>query len=244
MRIAVLSDIHGNLEALNSCLKDIELSRVDKIVNLGDAIGYGPHPEEVLTLLEKRGIPNILGNHELAAIDPGFRICLTPKTLKSIEHTLTYLTSASLSYIEKLPKTRIVENALLVHGCPPDSPVIYLNQMKLWEIKNIFKSNDFKIAFTGHTHRLMLIKFDGQDIEFIPLNKNEVLLEKKERYIINSGSVGQPRDGDPHARYLIWDNRVNSLEIRRISYNIEKTASKIIERGFYSGDAKRLYGTR
>src|SRR5665647_3800643 len=102
MRLAVLSDIHSNLEAFICCLNDIDLSRVDRIVNLGDSIGYGPDPEEVLNLLHKLGIPNILGNHELATIDRDFRIWLTPQTLESIEHTQKYLTSASLSYIKTL----------------------------------------------------------------------------------------------------------------------------------------------
>jgi predicted phosphodiesterase len=241
MRLAVLSDIHGNLEAFCHCLDDIDLSGVDQIVNLGDSIGYGPQPEEVLNLLKKRGIPNIVGNHELATIDKDFRLWLTPSTLKSITHTLKYLSSESLSYIKNLPSCRMVEGALLVHGCPPDSPTIYLNHMSLSETRETFESNEFNIAFTGHTHRLMLIRYDGKDLTFKPLNKDTMVLEKGYRYIVNVGSVGQPRDDDPRAKYIIWDNNSNTLEIRRISYDVVKTAAEIMKRGFQRKDADRLF---
>jgi diadenosine tetraphosphatase ApaH/serine/threonine PP2A family protein phosphatase len=241
MRLAVLSDIHGNLEAFCRCLNDIDLAGVDQIVNLGDSIGYGPQPEEVLNLLKNRGIPNILGNHELAAIDKNFRLWLTPRALESIKHTLKYLSSASLSYIKNLPTCRVVEGALLVHGCPPDSPTIYLNHMSLSEIRETFDSNRFTIAFAGHSHRLLLIRYDGKDLAFIPSSNDTIVLEQGYRYIVNVGSVGQPRDGDPRAKYVIWDNTLNTLEVRRISYDIDKTAAKIMKRGFQRRDADRLF---
>ena len=241
MRLAVLSDIHGNLEAFCRCLNDIDLSAVDQIVNLGDSIGYGPDPEEVIRLLYNRGIPNILGNHELATIDKNFRIWFTPQARKSIEHTQKYLSSASLSYIKTLPAFKEVAGALLVHGCPPDSPTIYLNHMSLSEIRAAFDSNRFTIAFVGHTHHLVLIRYDGKDLVFTPLSKNNIVLEQGYRYIVNAGSVGQPRDGDPRAKYVIWDNRLNTLEVRRISYDMARTAAKIKKRGFQSRDADRLF---
>lgn len=241
MRLAVLSDIHGNLEAFSRCLNDIENFGVNRIVNLGDSIGYGPQPEEVLCLLKKKSIPNIIGNHELAAIDKNFRIDLSARAHKSLKQTLKYLTSASLSYIASLPSCRVVEGALLVHGCPPDSPTTYLNHMSLPEIKETFDSNRFDIAFAGHTHRLMLIRYDGQDLVFIPLNKDSITLEKGYRYIVNAGSVGQPRDGDSHAKYVIWDNCLQTLEIRRVAYDVARTANKIMARGFLRRDADRLW---
>ena len=187
MRIAVVSDIHANLEAFFSCLNDIERSSIDRIVNLGDAIGYGPQPEEVLCLLEKRGIPNILGNHELAAIDKDFRSDFSQEAIKSLEQTLNYLTSASLRYIENLPFYRQIEGALMVHGCPPDSPTVYLNHLSLSEIRETFGSNRFDIAFAGHTHRLMLVRYDGKDLEFDPLHEEIIRLKPGYRYIVNVG---------------------------------------------------------
>jgi predicted phosphodiesterase len=241
MRIAVISDIHGNLEALVRCLDDIERSGVDRIVNLGDAIGYGPQPEEVLVLLEKKGIPNILGNHELAVTDRDFRNDFSPQAIISLEQTLKYLTSASLLYIKNLPYYREMEGALMVHGCPPDSPTFYLNHMSRSEIREAFVSDSFDIAFAGHTHRRMLMRYDGEDLTFDPLRQEVTPLKQGFRYIVNVGAVGQPRDGDPLAKYAIWDNRRKTLEIRRVAYDISRTADLIIKRGFLRRDADRLY---
>ena len=241
MRIAVISDIHGNLEALFRCLDDIERSGVDRIVNLGDAIGYGPQPEEVLVLLEKMDIPNILGNHEMAVINRDYRSDFSPQAIISLEQTLKYLTSASLHYIKNIPYYREMDGALMVHGCPPDLPTIYLNHMSFSEIKETFASNSFDIAFAGHTHRLMLMGYDGKDLQFDPLQQETIKLEPDYRYIVNVGAVGQPRDGDPRAKYAIWDSHRNTLEIRRVAYDISRTANLIIKRGFLRRDADRLF---
>ena len=241
MRIAVMSDIHGNYEAFTRCLKDIERSSIDRIVNLGDAIGYGPQPEEILCLLEKKGIPNILGNHELAVIDMDFRSDFSPHAIRSLEQTLKYLTSASLHYIENLPSCRKMEGALMVHGCPPDSPTVYLNHMSLFEIKEVFATNRFDVAFAGHTHRMGLMRYDGKNLELDSLRQEIIPFKPGYRHIVNVGAVGQPRDGDPRAKYVIWDNSRKILEIRRIAYNIDRTANAIMARGFLRWDAERLF---
>lgn len=241
MRIAVISDIHGNFTALAQCIEDIERSDVDRIINLGDAIGYGPQPEEVLGLLEKKGIFSVLGNHELAAIDRNFRNDFSPQAIISLERTLAYLTSTSLFYVKGLPVCQNMEGALMVHGCPPDSPTTYLNHLSMPEIKASFSTNSFDIAFAGHTHRLMLISYDRGHIEFDPLHQETIRLKPGHRHIVNVGAVGQPRDNDPRAKYVIWDNRRNTLEIRRVAYDIEKTAKLIQQRGFVFRDAQRLY---
>lgn len=240
MRIAVISDIHGNFEALGRCMEDIERSGVDRVVNLGDAIGYGPQPEEVLDLLEKQGIPNILGNHELAVLDKKYRDYFSPQALCSLEQTLKYLTPASLQYLKSLPAYRELEGALMVHGCPPDSPTEYLNHMSFPEIKEIFTSNDFNIAFVGHTHRIMLMGYDGKDLQFNPMQQETIQLRSKYRYIVNAGAVGQPRDGDPRAKYVIWDSERKTLQIRRVDYDVDRVIALIDERGFLRRDAERL----
>jgi diadenosine tetraphosphatase ApaH/serine/threonine PP2A family protein phosphatase len=134
-----------------------------------------------------------------------------------------------------------MEGALMVHGCPPNSPTIYLNHMSPSEIKETFESNSFNIAFAGHTHHLMLMSYDGGHIEFDPLHQDIIHLKPGHRHIVNVGAVGQPRDGDPRAKYVIWDNRRNTLKIRRIAYDIKRTARLIQQRGFVLRDAQRLY---
>ncbi|MGB3209950.1 MAG: metallophosphoesterase family protein [Desulforhopalus sp.] len=240
MRIAVMSDIHGNLEAFVRSLNDAKRQKIDGIVNLGDAIGYGPQPEKVLSLLEKQDIPNILGNHELAALDKNLRGYFSPQALRSMEQTLKYLTFASMRYLKSLPVCRELEGALMVHGCPPDSPNGYLNHMSFSEIRETFTSNSFNIAFVGHTHRMMVIGYDGNDLQFDPLQQENIQLRSKFRYIVNVGAVGQPRDGDPRAKYLIWDSDRRALHIRRVDYDVDRVIALIGERGFLQRDAKRL----
>ena len=241
MRIAVISDVHGNIEAFEKVLRDIDYSHIDRIVNLGDSIGYGPDPEKVLKLIKQRNILNILGNHEQAALDNNCRFFFSESARKSIEHTLKFLTPASLSYLCKLPKFRVLKKALFVHGCPPTSCETYLNYLSIRETENIFKSYNNKIAFVGHTHKLMLISYNGEAVGFHDLNDLPVKLDGNIRYIVNVGSVGQPRDGDSRAGYVVWDIVQNSLEAKRIPYDIKPTAGKIINRGFQQKDADRLF---
>jgi len=240
MRVAVMSDIHGNIEAFEKVLRDIDKSCIDRIVNLGDSIGYGPDPEKVLTLIQNRAILNILGNHEQAALNKTLRLFFKPDARKSLERTMRFLTPSSLSYLRPLLEFRLFNKALFVHGCPPDSCDTYLDDLSNREIKNIFNSYKNTIAFAGHTHKLMLISYNGEAVSFHELNDLPVKLDGNIRYIVNVGSVGQPRDGDSRAGYVIWDTVRNSLEAKRIPYDIKSTADKIIKRGFRQKDADCL----
>ncbi len=192
-------------------------------------------------LIKQRNILNILGNHEQAALDNTCRFFFSESARKSIEHTLKFLTPASLSYLCKLPEFRVFKKALFVHGCPPTSCETYLNYLSIREAENIFKSYNNKIAFVGHTHKLMLISYNGEAVGFYDLADLPVKLDGNIRYIVNVGSVGQPRDGDSRAGYVIWDIVQNSLEAKRIPYDIKSTADKIIKRGFQQKDADRLF---
>lgn len=240
MRIAVISDIHGNIEAFESVLQDIDSSDIDFIVNLGDSIGYGPNPNEVIKLLQKRDILNTLGNHEHAVLDENFRFFLKENARKSIEQTLRYLTPTSLSYLKKLLVNHHFKEAIFVHGCPPSSYEIYLNYLSLREIKNVFNSYRNQMAFVGHTHKLILISYNDATVQFNQLIDIPHKLECNWRYIVNVGSVGQPRDNDPRAGYIIWDSILNTVLAKRVPLNIEKTMRKIKGRGYQLSDAMRL----
>jgi predicted phosphodiesterase len=241
VRLAIISDIHGNIEAFQQTLADIKNSSVDLIVNLGDSVGYGPEPEAVLSVIQTESIVNILGNHEKAIIDSTYRRYSMAGARKSIEHTIKFLTPSLISYIQNLPTFRVINDALFVHGCPPRSPTIYLNHLSISEIKKVFESYSQSISFAGHTHRLMLFSYNGEKISLNPLKEKTVDLDPELKHIINVGSVGQHRDGDPRAKYVIWDDKHNTLEIKRITYDIAVTAAKIIERGFLKKDADRLF---
>lgn len=235
-----MSDIHGNKEAFTQVMEDIESSKVDIIVNLGDSVGYGPEPEEILYAIQKNEIVNILGNHELAIIDKTYRLYSMGGARESIERTIKFLTPGLISYIGGLPSHRVIDDALFVHGCPPESPTIYLNHLSLFEIGTAFESYDRYICFAGHTHRLMLFSYNGKNIGLNTLKEKTVRLEPDLRHIVNVGSVGQPRDEDLRAKYVIWDDNRKILEIRRVAYDAAATAAKIMKRGFLKRDADRL----
>lgn len=241
MRIAVISDIHANLEAFESVLADIDRQAVEAVIAIGDNIGYGPNPNQVLTRIRTCSIPTLLGNHELAVLTPDLRSRFNPAARRSIEITAGRLSGTSLDLIAGLPKTRILENLRFVHGFPPASPLVYLFQVPDERLKHTFRQMAEPICFVGHTHQLELVAFDGRAIQRKRLFPGTTALAPDVRYIINVGSVGQPRDGTNHAKYAIFDAGQNTLETRSIAYDIAATAAKIIAAGLPRSHAARLW---
>ena len=241
MRIAVVSDIHGNLEALKQVLADIDQSRVDSVVCLGDNIGYGPEPEEVVNLLRKRNIPSVMGNHELAIVEPMYVDWMNPKARRSLLLTQILISQDTLEFIKSLKTSLVFHESLCVHGCPPDSVTKYLFEVSSTGLEQIFRSVKEQISFVGHTHVLEVIQCDGKKITRSRLTEGLFPLQAKHHYIINAGSVGQPRDGDNRAKYLIWDTTSRHVDVRFLAYDIAKTASRILELEFPEHNARRLW---
>jgi predicted phosphodiesterase len=241
MRIAVISDIHGNLEALREVLSDIDRSNTGRIISLGDNIGYGPEPEGVLHLLQERSIPSVMGNHELGAVNPSCAALLNPCARRSLELTQELLSPTSLAHIGTM-QIRLVEGGcLFVHGSPPDSPNRYFLEASLDEKRCIFLKMREDICFVGHTHALALVSFDGERVEHDLFPEGVIHLPKGRKYIINAGSVGQPRDGDSRAKYILWDDRTRRLEVHMVPYDVGKTARKILDLGFPGRNADCLW---
>lgn len=241
MRIAILSDIHGNLDALQKVLADIDASEVDEMVCLGDCIGYGPEPEAVIAEIRGRRMPTIIGNHEMAVCDPSHLHWFNPMARCSLETTLTMLSADSLSYIKHLPYSRVLHDCRCVHGFPPDSAQQYLFQKSAYELKQAFAAMIEPICFIGHTHDLEIIRYDGRKLERDPLHEGLTHLVPGDRYLINVGSVGQPRDGTNHAKYVIMDKDRAHVETRFITYDIAVTAAKIKAAGLPETHARRLW---
>ncbi|GLI35710.1 metallophosphoesterase family protein [Desulforhabdus amnigena] len=241
MRIAVISDIHGNLEAFREVLKNLDQTRVDCVASLGDNIGYGPEPEEVLELLKARNIPSVMGNHELGIVDPSFLPRFNPSARLSLEITRRLLSPASIEYLKTFKASRVVCDCLCVHGFPPDSINTYLFQVSESLMHRAFLELQQEICFVGHTHELALVVSKGLKHHAIPLEEGIIFLPKGEKYIINVGSVGQPRDGDNRAKYVIWDGEARTLDVRFIPYDIAATVKKILDLGFPEINARRLW---
>ncbi len=241
MRLAIITDIHSNFDALTAALQDIDTRRVDQIINLGDFIGYGPEPEQVFAALRQRDIPSVLGNHENAIRNPLTIVQMNSSAARSIELTRRLLTPATLEYIATLPKS-VVQNGLrFVHGLPPDAVNKYLTWTPDEEIRQILSTMTAWCAFVGHTHQLAIIELDNFRLTRQRLTQDVHYLKKDSRYIINCGSIGQPRDGDRRAKYVVFDSDQLTVEARFVEYDPRRTAELIHALGFPAENAYRLF---
>jgi predicted phosphodiesterase len=241
MRLAVISDIHGNLEAFREVLADIDRSRMDKILCLGDNVGYGPEPEAVVQLLRERHIVSVKGNHELGVTDPDYFHWFNSLAQTSLRVTRSLLSEAALACLADLPPYLILGECLAVHGCPPDSTTRYLFELADEELLVLLKDLPQRLSFVGHTHDLELVSYDGLELNRRGLGAGVVALHPEHHFLVNVGSVGQPRDGNNNAKYVIWDDTEQTLEVRFVPYNIAKTAERIVELGFPAFYATRLW---
>ncbi|BHH84728.1 metallophosphoesterase family protein [Desulforhopalus sp. 52FAK] len=239
MKIAILADIHGNFEALKAVVHDIEQFRVDRMVSLGDNVGYGPDPDSVVSMLRAKGVESVLGNHEFALRDKRGRRWLNFQAAENNEITEKLLSQENLDYSCNLPLVLEYEGGYFVHGFPKESVFRYLPKQNDDRIIQLFKEYSARLFFVGHTHDLELVCREGEQVIRKPLKKGLVTLKKQKKYIVNCGSVGQPRDGDHSAKYLLWDTVSHEIEVRFIAYDIEKAMARIAERGF-----PKVYGLR
>jgi len=240
MKTAVISDIHGNATAFRAVLRDIEISKVDLVISLGDNIGYGPEPEAVISLLRENSIPSIIGNHELAINHPNFLNWFNPAARISLEKTRALLSPSSIAYISKLGYCMALRDCRFVHGFPPASSTTYLYEATDDKLQDTLNKMNERICFVGHTDTLEAVGFNGEALFRQVLKEGERELDPETKYLINIGSVGQPRDGDNRAKYVIWDSSASQLTVRYISYDIADTVRKIYQSGLPEQHAWRL----
>lgn len=248
-QVAVLSDVHGNLEALKAVLADVDERGITRLANLGDIVGYGPEPEACVKLLRERGALSVLGNHEHGLVEAQARGWFNPQARKALDRTRELISEDSLAYFRTLPRSFELEGALFVHGCPPCLVSKYLYELDDGGLKDAFRLYSNRLCFAGHTHeleRISLVEGDERlKIERKGLGKGVLALSRAARHIINAGAVGQPRDGDNKAKYIVWEpaagQEPDRIEVRRVSYDIAKTAAAILERGLPRVYADRLW---
>ncbi|MFO7839374.1 MAG: metallophosphoesterase family protein [Desulfosalsimonadaceae bacterium] len=241
MRTAVISDIHGNATAFEAVLADLEKQEeIAAVYCLGDNVGYGPEPEKVVSLLQRQQIPSVLGNHELAINKPETLSWFNPAARTSLEKTMQMLSAATKAFLAGLPAFLIREGCRYVHGFPPDSPTTYLFEVNPEEIRQTLNRLEERIVFIGHTHELLIIGNDGKTVNTSPLYEGTIQLDPGKQYLINIGSVGQPRDGGKEAKYVIYDNSAGELTVRFVDYDVEDTVQKIYRQGLPEQHAWRL----
>jgi len=243
MRIALISDIHGNLEAMESVLKRIHQEGVDSVINLGDLVGYNASPAECLALLRSRpDIRNLAGNHDLALLEPeraeGFNIIAYQALMWCREQ----VPAEDLPFLRGLPLVLADPDFSACHGTPtsPDTYIAYHFQGKR-VLREMSKGRGPRFCFFGHTHRRALWYQDIRGkVTLQEINTPLVQLSREGHYLINPGSVGQPRDGNPEAAYAIFDNEVHSIHFKSTPYNLASAQKRILRAGLPPYLAERL----
>jgi predicted phosphodiesterase len=231
MKLAVISDIHSNFEAFESVLKDIKTTSVDKIISLGDNVGYGAEPEKIIQAIQKNNIESVLGNHEYACIENNYLITFNKRAEKALLINKNLLSLESLNYISNLDRCIVRHDCRFVHGLPPMSVTRYVKHESKKNLAMRMKSIPEQISFVGHTHEMGLYESLDGKIQITKMDKTKLILDKNSSYIVNTGSVGQPRENSIKARYIIWDSDERSIEPRAVTYNNKKAAKKIIQAG-------------
>lgn len=240
MRFGVISDIHGNLVALQQVLESMGL--VDQYWCLGDVVGYGPEPEEcVQTLLDLDHVV-VMGNHDAAAAGVISTRSFNGEARRAIEWTTRQLGRESLAYIKGMPEQLPRSEILLVHGTPRDPIWEYLTTVE--QAREVFSSMENAYTFVGHTH-VPLVFVQDRDGQVLAGTPQDGMLLKlaSERVLVNPGSVGQPRDGDPRAAYAVVDSEAMTVEFHRVEYDITETQKRMRSSGASEWLTERLgYG--
>lgn len=238
MKYAIISDIHSNLEALLAVLRDRELSNTDEIISLGDAVGYGASPNECIQLLIDKSVTSIIGNHDKVAAELEEPYNFNPVAREAVLWTRGMLSNENKEYIKSLPITRDFGSFIAVHGAV-SSPDKYITGRFEAEPEYILME-DARVCFFGHTH-VPAVYSSKNDYEYFPAAK--LTLNHETKYLINPGSVGQPRDNDPRAAYIIYDTNEGTIEYKRVSYDIAVAKRKIMDAGLPEVLSERLsYG--
>lgn len=237
MLYGIVSDIHSNIPALSRVLEEIESLRVDTVLCLGDIVGYAAHPAECIELTRRIAQAVVLGNHDAGACGTTPLEYFNVLAREALVWTKKTLSPRELDYLRSLPLTHEREDFLLVHASPL-SPGEWRYIFMGEHAREALESSSHGLVFVGHTHCPAVFSIgEGGLKSHYP---GRVLLEEARRYLVNPGSVGQPRDGDPRASFVTYDTARGEIEFRRVPYDIGKAQHGIIAAGIPAELAMRL----
>ena len=237
MRYGVVTDVHSNIDALDVVLGSLRDD--DALLCLGDIVGYGPNPNECVQRIRARATATVLGNHDVAAIDNFGLAYFNPAAREAMKWTQMVLTPENLAWLDSLGYEFRMPEFLLVHGAPVNYFEYVLDKAAA---ARAFAATDAPLIFIGHTHIAEVYSCapDGT-IEHAHLQQGgEIPLREGFRYLINVGSVGQPRDLNPHASFGVYDSAARTVTINRVAYPIATVQEKIVAAGLPDALARRL----
>lgn len=236
MRYLILSDIHANWEALQAVLQRAADS-YDEIVNCGDLVGYGPDPNAVVDWCRDHNVGIVRGNHDRACALLESLEWFNPVARLSAIWTHQVLTSSNRTFLTELPKGPfLIADFQILHGAPHDEDEYIVSE---WQANDAAPHLDLAVSFFGHTHLQGGFAIHRNGIRSTPPDYFDIEVDMK--YLINPGSVGQPRDGDPRAAYAIYDTDLRSVVYGRVDYDVAGTHRKIADAGLPEVLGHRLY---
>lgn len=239
-RVGIFSDIHGNVHALNAVLAELEKEQVDFIVCCGDVVGYGGNPNQCVEILRQREIPTIAGNHDFAALALVDITYFNDIAREAIIWTRDQLSPDNLAFLKELPLSIELDDMLFVHASP-NSPESWNYIITMGQARTGFQHFTQRVCFIGHSHTPFIV--ENNDGNLACPETPHVRMRENCRYLVNVGSVGQPRDRNPDACFAIYDREAKTIEIRRATYDMAGAQEAIMSNGLPSELADRLaYG--
>ena len=241
MRYLVFSDIHSNQEAFEKFLAQKKVKSVDKILFLGDLVGYGPDPDAVIgQFRELTHLKAVRGNHDKVIAELESSALFDPAAAFSAEWSKLKITPANFQYLKKLPKgPQVVDRFITIcHGSTFDEDYYVFSQ---FEATESFRFMETSIGFFGHTHFPIIYYMRNEKLDAVPLvESTRIKLDRNTRYLINPGSIGQPRDKNPASSYIVFDTGKMEISFNRFTYDVGRTQKKIREAGLPELLASRL----
>ncbi|MCX5681095.1 MAG: metallophosphoesterase family protein [Candidatus Omnitrophica bacterium] len=242
MRYGIFADIHGNLEALTAVLAALKNEKVDEYHCCGDVVGYGANPSECISQIHKIKCICVAGNHDWAVAGKIVTDNFSSHARSAVEWTCTHINPCDKEFLESLDLVYRNNEFIVVHGtldCPQEFDYLRSRDQAI----RSFAVMNRRICFIGHSHVPGI--FDEKEDGSLEVSKSyKIDIALGCRYIINVGSVGQPRDGNPEAAYGIFDSSVKTIEIKRVRYDIASAKKKILDAGLPSELGSRLASGR
>ncbi len=244
-RIALVSDIHGNLEAFEAVLNHIAVADPDLTLCLGDVVGYGPDPGACFDLAEQACDAIVVGNHDEALINPRAAGAFNNAASESLAYSARVLTRDQMRRIEEWPRKLNLDGLAITHGSFGRFQYEYITNAPI--AAESMLAMDARVGAVGHTHVPSAFvgpaqgEVNAEDVYCVRMPERIALtLSESQRFIINPGSVGQPRDGDPNAAWGMLDTELLTFEVQRVEYDVDLTTKKIRAAGLPDFLGERL----
>jgi predicted phosphodiesterase len=244
MRYLVITDIHANIDALDVCLADARQRGYQRTLVLGDIVGYGPDPNAVVErIVALKPVAVVRGNHDKIAFGIDQAEGFNASARAAAQWTLNQLTEEHRNWLTELPQgPTVVDDAVeICHGSPVDEDEYIFDEL---DARRAIDASSQRLCLFGHTHVAMVFQLVGRALGLLTPGAEPLPIDPESKYLINPGSVGQPRDTDPRAAYVIFDSDAQAVEMYRIEYPVERTQAKMAAAGLPDSLIRRLAAGR